>query len=299
MNKMNIAGIIICAVAFIGSFTFVGGLGAFWNLAAFLVVVAGLGCTVFLSYPYEKIVSALRVARGTYAHKQTTPEQIVSVLLDLSVKCKVDGILSLDRIQQKTTISFLKSGLIFLVDNYKEREIRDFLSTEMAFFNLRRQQSERVFQTMARVAPAFGVAGSVIGLIGLLMGIQDTAVILKNIPVAFISTLYGVVLGNMIFSPIAEAIHFNTKSELLNQKLIMEGIIAIGNEQASYKIEKKLCSFLAPSEREGKAERLRSVTKQYMKKKRVDVEAAAEMNASLELAGMEMNKVEPPVARAS
>ncbi len=299
MNKMNIAGMVICAAAFVGSFTFVGGLGAFWNLAAFLVVVAGLGCAVFLSYPYEKIAIAFRVARGAYTHKQATPEQIVSVLLDLSVKCKVDGILSLDKIQQKTTISFLKSGLIFLVDNYKEREIRDFLSTEMAFFSLRRQQSERVFQTMSRVAPAFGVAGSVIGLIGLLMGIQDTAVILKNIPVAFISTLYGVVLGNMIFSPIAEAIHFNTKNELLNQKLIMEGIIAISREQAPHKIEKKLCSFLAPSEREGKAERLRSVTKRYMKKKRMDVEAAAEMNASLDLAGMELDKAQPPVARAS
>ncbi|MBU1249394.1 MAG: MotA/TolQ/ExbB proton channel family protein [Proteobacteria bacterium] len=299
MNKRNIFGIIVCAAAFLGSFAIVGGPAAYWNLTAFLVVLGGLGCAALLSYPFEKIAIAFKVAQGTYTQKQTTPEQLVSVLLDLAVKCKVDGILSMEKIQEKTTISFLKNGLMFLVDNYTEQEIRDFLSTEMSFFNLRRQQSERVFQTLARVAPAFGVAGSVIGLIGLLMGIQDTAVILQSIPVAFISTLYGVVLGNMIFSPMAEAIHFNTRSELLNQKLIMEGIVAIANEQNTYKIEKKLCSFLAPSQREGKAERLRSVTKRYLQKKRMSVEEAAEMQADLDIQGAKKSKAKEVVAEAS
>jgi chemotaxis protein MotA len=223
------------------------------------------------------------VARNVYGNGRTSAEEIVNTLLDLSVKSKVDGLLSLERNANRATSSFMKNGLCLLVDNYKEEEIRECLNAEMAFFNLRRQQSERFFQTLARTAPAFGVAGSVIGLIGLLMGINDTAVILKNIPVAFISTLYGLILSHLIFSPIAENINYSTREELLNQKLVLEGIVAISKEQNSYKLERKLASFLSPSEREGKTETLRKITRKYIQKKNQPVELA-DMDGGEELA---------------
>jgi chemotaxis protein MotA len=121
---------------------------------------------------------------------------------------------------------------------------------------------------MGRIAPAFGVAGSVIGLVGLLMGIHETSAILRHIPVAFISTLYGVLLANLVFNPMAEAVQAKTEAELLNQKLIMEGLIAIMREQNPYKLERKLTSFLSPQEREGKTEALRAITRKYRDKKR-------------------------------
>jgi len=274
MNKKNLIGVIISMIIFVGSFMLTGAAAAYCNLAAFLVVFSGLIAAMLISYPFEHVVNAFKVAKNAYRNGHATSGEIVHTLLDLSVKSKVDGILSLERTEAKATTSFLKNGLILLVDNYKEEEIRETLNAEMAFFNLRRQQSERFFQTMARMSPAFGVAGSVIGLIGLLMGINDTAVILKNIPVAFISTLYGLVLSNMIFSPIAENINYSTRAELLNQKLVLEGIVAISKEQNSYKLERKLTSFLSPSERAGKTETLRRITRQYLEKKRAPVETA-------------------------
>jgi len=272
MNKKNFIGVSISLVIFIGSFMLTGAAGAYWNLAAFLVVISGLVAAMLISYPFEHVRNAFLVGKNAYTSSPASSEKIVNTLLDLSVKSKVDGILSLERSEATATSSFMKNGLILLVDNYKEEEIRECLNAEMAFFNLRRQQSERFFLTMARMAPAFGVAGSVIGLIGLLMGINDTAVILKNIPVAFISTLYGLVLSNMIFSPIAENINFSTRSELLNQKLVLEGIVAISKEQNSYKLERKLASFLSPSEREGKTETLRQITRKYVQKRKQSVE---------------------------
>ncbi|BCS87292.1 motility protein A [Pseudodesulfovibrio sediminis] len=272
MSKKNIVGIIISLIIFVCSFLLTGAAGAYLNLVAFLVVGSGLVAATLISYPAVHVKNAITVAKNAYRNGHASAETIVNTLLDLSVKSKVDGILSLERSEAKATSSFLKNGLILLVDNYKEEEIRETLSVEMAFFNLRRQQSERFFQTLARMAPAFGVAGSVIGLIGLLMGINDTAVILKNIPVAFISTLYGLVLSNLVFSPIAENINFSTKAELLNQKLVLEGIVAISKEQNSYKLERKLVSFLSPSEREGKTETLRRITRKYVQKKQQPVE---------------------------
>lgn len=276
MHKKNILGISLSIMIFIGSFLLTGHAAAYWNLAAFMVVISGLAASVLLSYPMERIKCAMQVAKNAYSSEKIHSDEIVHTLLDLSVKSKVDGMLSLEKREQEATSSFLKSGLILLVDNYKEEEIRDCLNTEMAFFHQRRLQSERVFQTLARTAPAFGVAGSVIGLIGLLMGINDTAVILKNIPVAFISTLYGLVLANLVFAPIAECINFNTRAELLNQKLVLEGIVAISKEQNPYKLERKLGSFLSPSERIGKTEAIRTITRKYIKKKKEPVELKEE-----------------------
>ncbi|NDV20172.1 flagellar motor protein MotA [Pseudodesulfovibrio sp. JC047] len=274
MSRKNVIGVVISLLVFICSFMLTGAAGAYFNVAAFLVVVSGLVAATLLSYPVRHVKDACKVARKIYTSKHISAESIVNTLLDLSVKSKVDGILSLERSKASDTSSFMKNGLILLVDNYKEDEIRECLNAEMAFFNLRRQQSERFFQTLARMAPAFGVAGSVIGLIGLLMGINDTAVILKSIPVAFISTLYGLILSNLVFSPIAENINFSTRAELVNQKLVLEGIVAISTEQNSYKLERKLASFLSPSEREGKTETLRKITRKYVQKKHqpVDIE---------------------------
>jgi chemotaxis protein MotA len=221
-----------------------------------------------MSYPFARIKAAAEVARSVYTKRQATPDDMVRILLELSVKSRVEGMLSLEAVRQKIADPFLKSAVAFLVDNYKERDIREFLNTEMAFFRDRRQQSERVFQTLAKAAPAFGVAGSVIGLIGMLSGIADTQALVKSIPVAFVSTLYGVVLSNMILAPIAESINFNTTAEMLNQKLIMEGVIAIAKEQNSYRLEKKLTSFLAPEERAGKAELIKAITKKYITRQR-------------------------------
>lgn len=267
MDKKNYIGIAISLLIFALSFLLTGAAGAYLNAAAFLVVISGLTAAMLISYPIKHVKNAFKVARNAYRNGHASSAEIVNTLLDLSVKSKVDGILSLERSEAKATSSFLKNGLVLLVDNYKEEEIRETLSTEMAFFNLRRQQSERFFQTMARMAPAFGVAGSVIGLIGMLMGINDTAIILKNIPVAFISTLYGLILSNLIFSPIAENINFSTRSELLSQKLVLEGIVAISKEQNSYKLERKLASFITPSEREGGTETLRRITRKYVQKR--------------------------------
>ena len=274
MNRKNLIGVIVSLLIFVGSFLLTGAAAAYWNVAAFLVVASGLTAAMLISYPAGHVRNAFTVAKNAYANGRASSDEIVHTLLDLSVRSKVDGVLSLERTEAEATSSFLRNALILLVDNYKEDEIRETLNAEMAFFNLRRQQSERFFQTMARMAPAFGVAGSVIGLIGLLMGINDTAVILKNIPVAFISTLYGLVLSNLVFSPIAENINYSTREELLNQKLVLEGIVAISKEQNSYKLERKLTSFLSPSEREGKVETLRRITREYVQRRRGPVELA-------------------------
>lgn len=273
MNKKNLIGVIVASSIFAGSFWFSGGIALYWNAAALAIVLSGLAVAVLLSYPVEQLREAFRVVQDSYSTRLATHEEIVETLLDLSVRSKMDGMLSLEKAGEKTTSAFLRNALMLLVDNFEEHEIKDCLKTEMSFFNMRRGESERVFQSMARFAPAFGVAGSVIGLIGLLMGIDNPAMILKHIPVAFISTLYGVIFSNMIFAPMAETVRCRTRNELINQKMILDGVVAIKNEQNPYKLERKLGAFLDADDREEKTEALRNITRKYIKMRRDEKKA--------------------------
>ena len=119
----------------------------------------------------------------------------------------------------------------------------------MYFFKLRREDSERVVRAIADYFPAFGIMGSVVGLITMLGGIGDTSVILKAIPIALTSTLYGLLFANFFFLPFAATIKERTNQELLLQKIILEGVIAINSEMNPVILKTKLESFLTPSER--------------------------------------------------
>jgi chemotaxis protein MotA len=269
MIKHSLIGAIICTAVFVGCFFYgEGGRALYFNLASFLVVSSGTIGAAFLSFPYDRLKNAYRVALNSYKKDVVnSPDEIVNLLLDISVRSRYDGILSLEKVEKATTISFLKTALGLLVDGYKEDEIRSILHNEMYYFKIRRQHSERVFRTMALVAPAFGVAGSIIGLIGMLFGVGDTGVILKTIPVALTSTLYGTVFSYYILVPIAENIYSKTQKELYMQSIVTDGIIEIGKEQNLYKLEKRLSSFLTPSSREGKQESIQELRKRYIKMK--------------------------------
>ncbi|HBH86630.1 MAG TPA: flagellar motor protein MotA [Syntrophaceae bacterium] len=282
MIRMNLLGVGICTIIFIGCFFYgEGGMVFYFNLISFLVVSSGTIGVAFLSYPYERLKNAYKVALNSYKKDiVNSPDQIVNILLDISVRSRSDGVLSLEKVEKTTTITFLKNALGLLVDGYSEDEIRSILHNEMYYFKTRRQHSERVFRTTALVAPAFGVAGSIIGLIGMLYGVGDTGIILKTIPIALTSTLYGIVLSYYVLVPIAENIYSKTQKELFMQSIMTDGIIEIGKEQNLYKLEKRLSSFLTPSAREGKQESLQELRKRYIRMKTEQKEERVEVISS-------------------
>jgi chemotaxis protein MotA len=150
-----------------------------------------------------------------------------------------------------------------VVDNYSREQTTEILNTEMFFFKQRRDESERVLRVLADVCPAIGLAGSVVGLIGMLSGVNDTSVVLSTIPIALTSTLYGVLLANFVLLPMAARIREVTDHELLLQKIIIEGVRAIQSEQSPRVLEVKLKSFLTPSAREGQLVSLARIKERF------------------------------------
>ena len=181
MERKKIIGLLSCVVLIVMGFAFSGNVGLYFNLAALCIVVGGtLGATL-MSFRIKRLVILWQVLKTSCRTRAKEPDEIVEILIDLSVKSKLKGLLSLQEDEGETSILFLRRALGFIVDGYPAQQIRDILKTEMYFFKIRREESERVLRTMAEICPAFGLVGSVVGLIGMLSGIGDTSVIFLSL----------------------------------------------------------------------------------------------------------------------
>lgn len=273
MNKHSWIAVALFTGIFFASF-FAGGHAAlFVNAVALTVVTCGTLGAVFLCYPAADLRAALSVVRNVYRHPPPTSAEIISALLEVAVYSRSNSagnIAALESMSEQSAVSFLKRALGLLIDPFKDEEVSAILHTEMFHFKQRRMQIERIFRQGAMFAPAFGVAGSVIGLINMLAGITNPDVILQSIPVALTSPLYGIVLANTVFFPLAESIHAKTQKELLAQMLITDGVMIIRRESNPRRLALKLESFLTPSARAYENRSLAEIG-EHLRKLRADI----------------------------
>ncbi len=250
MKNKNLIGLVLSTLLFLLGFALHGNIGLYFSLSAALIVIFGTFAATLLSYKFNQLRNVLRVLVSAYRKPITKETEIINILIDLSIRSRMEGILALQNQENETTILFLRRALGCLVDGYKIDQIRDILNTEMYFFRSRREDSERALRTIANYLPTFGLIGSVVGLITMIGGIGDTSIILKAIPLALTATLYGLIFSTFFFLPFAATVRERTNQELLLQKIIMEGVIAINSEINPIVLKTKLESFLTPSDRE-------------------------------------------------
>lgn len=249
MSNYNWMGVVLFVGIYAATFLFSGNPELLLNGVGLGVVFSGTLGALFLSYPLDDLLTASTVARNTYSGRMLTPDRIIMILKELAIQSRSKGVLALENYSEQTTVGFLRRALHLLVDGFNDDEIREILYNEMSYFRQRRMQNERIFRHGARLAPAFGVAGSVIGLMAMISGIEDPSSIVNSIPVALTSTLYGILLSNFVLTPIAEGIHAKTERELLLQRLVTDGVLAISSEPNPSRLAIKLESFLTPAER--------------------------------------------------
>ncbi|WP_022665896.1 motility protein A [Desulfospira joergensenii] len=248
----NIFGILVCVLLFLSGFFIHGNTGLYMNMSGFLIVVGGTLGATFLSYNMNRIEILFKVLKTSYGRSIISPGKVVRTLVDLSVKKRKNGLLALQNDEEETGIEFLRQALGLLVDGCTKEQIKESLTAEMYFFRVRRDETRRVLQTMADVAPSFGLVGSVVGLIGMLAGQGSSEVILATVPIALTSTLYGIIFANFLFLPFASSIRERTVQELFLQKIITEGVLAMSEDLHPRMMERKLVSFLTPSDRQGR-----------------------------------------------
>jgi len=221
------------------------GITAFFDVASILIVVGGLIASLMINFKKEQIILANNVIRESfYKNDQRLPE-LISLFIHLSERARREGILALENELDEVDDAFLKKGMLLAVDGIEPEVINDIMNAEIIAMEERHYKGRIIVEKAGEYAPAWGMIGTLIGLVLMLGSLQDPATLGPNMAVALITTLYGTVLANLVFIPMASKLENKTEEEVFIKQIIIEGVIGVQSGQNPRILEEKLSAFLS------------------------------------------------------
>ena len=227
-----------------------GGLETFISIRSLMITVGGTLAATFINYPLPEVLRLVTVTKKAFFNKSLIPSEIISLLVRLAEKARRQGILSLEREMENIEDDFLKNAVQLAVDGTEPELIREILASEVSYLQERHKLGQSIFQSMAAYAPAFGMIGTLIGLIQMLRTLNDPASVGPGMAVALITTFYGALMANLVFLPMAGKLRTRSEQEVFIKELIIEGIISIQSGDNPRIVEDRLKVFLPPKIRQ-------------------------------------------------
>ena len=221
-----------------------GQISTFLDSGSFLIVVGGTIAAVFISFPLSKVLSILKIVKNAFTTKNMMPDKLINQIIETANIARKEGLLALEESADKVENEFLKKGILLIVDGTDPELVRNILEAELNSLEGRHEEGQSLFEAMGAYAPAFGMVGTLIGLINMLKDISDPSTIGPNMSTALITTFYGSFLANLVFIPIANKLKVRSKEEIFIKELIIEGLLSIQAGENPRIIEEKLKTFL-------------------------------------------------------
>jgi len=253
MDIATIAGIVVFFGLTVASI-YIGGEGVagfkpFMNLEALLLVMGGTVCATLVNYPLSQVIGVGKVIKKTImSHGQDTSDLVVT-FVTLTQKAKKDGFLALQNDIKMIKNDFLRRGVQLVVDGADQEFIRNMLETEISFIRERHKGGQEILNAMGTYAPAFGIIGTVLGMILMLSSIDDVAAVPRRMALALASAFYGLGSGYLIFLPMGGKLRRRSDEELLVKEIIVRGVLLLQSGATPSVVEANLKAYLAPTER--------------------------------------------------
>jgi chemotaxis protein MotA len=226
-----------------------GGLGAFINAPSLMIVCGGTMGAVLINYPLSDVLGVIKVAKNAFFSENVKTEKITEMLIEMSIVSRREGILGLEKTVKDIKDPFFVKGITLMIDGIEPAKLSELLDTEVEYIEERHRLGAEIFMTMGNFAPAMGMIGTLIGLVKMLMQMDDPSSIGPSMAVALITTFYGVILANLVFIPISGKLRTRSAQELATKQLIMSGVLSVQSGDNPRMLEQKLHSFLSPRER--------------------------------------------------
>jgi len=250
MDAATLLGL-IAGIGLIGWALVTGGdVKAFVNLSSAAIVLGGTFAATLINYRVQQFVTAVRLALRVFRGAGHDHAALIQTLVAFAERARRDGLLALEDEAEDLQDPFLKKGIRLVVDGTDPELVRTVLETELAYQQDRHRLGQSVFSTMASLSPAFGMVGTLIGLIQMLGNLDDPEAIGPGMAVALITTFYGAVLAYLFFSPIAGKLRLASEEETLFREMAIEGVLSIQAGDNPRIVHEKLWAFLSPSMRE-------------------------------------------------
>ncbi|MCX7772638.1 MAG: motility protein A [Clostridia bacterium] len=226
-----------------------GALGNFIDPASVAITVGGGLASTIICFPLANSIQAVKILPLAFRSHKNKMVVTIRQLVELSQKARRDGLLALESAQNEIQDSFLKKALELVVDGIEAEMVRNSMQLEIDSMAIRHQSGQAYYRTLATQFPAWGMIGTLMGLVNLLKSLDDPSGIGPAMALAIITTFYGSVLANFLCTPIANKLAGNSADEIRLRELMVEGILSIQSGENPRLMEHKLKTFLSPEQK--------------------------------------------------
>lgn len=224
-------------------------LSLYSDVPSAIIVIGGSFAGMLAMSPISRI-TALPKLFGVFFNLQVyNKEEIISQLVAFSESARKEGLLSLDDALNDVEDDFLRGGMRLVVDGSDPDVIKSVLYSDLDKIEGRHQKGIDFFGNWGTLGPAFGMIGTLVGLIGMMANLEDISSVGKNMGVALITTFYGSILANLFLIPVQKKLEDKHADEMLVKEIMVEGILSIQAGDNPRILEQKLYTFLSPDER--------------------------------------------------
>ncbi len=254
MDITTIVGLILC-VAFMALGVVTGPDGAagfihYWDTPSFAITLGGsICCMLVQSRNIGEFVGNLKSFSLVTKLHNINPAEGIKNIIELSNVARKEGLLALEEAANNIEDDFLKKGIMLIVDGTDPELVRNIMTTELEAIDTRHNEKIGFWANWAGMGPAWGMIGTLIGLVAMLYNMDDMASIGPNMAVALITTLYGSILANWLCVPVSFKLTTHNADEIQMKEIMVEGLLSIQAGENPRVIEEKLKSFLSPSAR--------------------------------------------------
>jgi len=254
MDFTTVIGTVLCAVLLLWSLTSGGTpISLFVDVPSMVMVLGGTVAVTLMAFRMDDLKGLVKVILRSYLFKLPTPASEIERILQYANLARKEGLLALENKVEELDDTFFAKGIQLVIDGFAADTVRDILDLELQWQSQRHSSGKRMLDSMGAMAPAFGMIGTLVGLVKMLANLSDPSSIGAGMAIALLTTFYGAVLANTVCIPLAGKLDVRAKEESLLRELMIEGIVAIQSGEKPQLIKEKLKGFLPPPEREGVA----------------------------------------------
>lgn len=252
MDIASLAGMLLGVVMFLFGVFSSGGASGLFNMFDFPSIIITLGGSIsgtLASNKLQDFIAGLKSITLTFKEVPQDPAAVIRNIIDLSNTARKEGLLALEEAANGIEDEFLKKGIMLVVDGTDPELVRGIMETDLGCIEQRHKKSIAVWEKWGELGPAWGMIGTLIGLVDMLYHMDDPSTLGPAMAVALITTLYGSLLANWICTPVSNKLKADNAIEMQQKEVMIEGLLSIQAGENPRVIEEKLKSFLPPKDR--------------------------------------------------
>ncbi len=250
MDAGTIIGIIFGFAVILWAMLLGGSALIFWDMPSVAITVGGMICSTMIHFSLPQFLGVFGVIKKTFITRIPSPSEMIQNMVNYAAINRRDGALALEQELKNVSNPFFAKGLQMLIDGQNADNIRGLMSMEIQYLQERHSIGKKILEFMGASAPAFGMVGTLIGLVQMLKNLSSPDQIGAGMAVALITTFYGAILANLLFLPLAGKLGLYSKAETLAMEMITEGVCAIAQGENPTAVREKLQVFVSHGKRE-------------------------------------------------